>query len=193
VSRETIRASLRERRAEVGAVVLGVRIPDSDSFQLEGEVDSASEPPTLWSGEFPLAQLEPLSVTLGPEGEFRIGYLGQPSDMQLSEFQTTESATGLEYSGVLRTDDQDLQFQAFTDPEPFTIVLAALLATGCIIDWKTRGGRAECLARYEDLAEQCLVGGGFPDIHARSTLGIGFRGGLHVGCHIECDFVCRPA
>lgn len=122
----------------------------------------------------------------------RVTYDDHPTPIRIEDFAAEESTGGVRFTGNLRMNPRArrLQFDVYSDPEPLTVVIVALLATVCVINWKAKGGRAECLRKFSKLSSDCIQAGGSPDVRLRSTFGATWQGGFRLGCIVECDFTC---
>jgi hypothetical protein len=193
----TLLGALRDPRAGIAASFVGARLPDRLGLSLQGELTSPEEGATEWIADVPDSVLnEDWDVVRDPDPDsWTVARAGRPAGISVGRLLREEQQDGQRYRGRLQTGAADegspLEFDVFTDPEPMIVVVLAVVAVGCVVDWFRRGGKTDCQAQFADLTSECMRLGGTPDIRLRSTIGVSARDGFHIGCHQKCDFVCH--
>ena len=195
----TLLGFLQDPERETEARFVGTRLPGDETFRLQGWIgDFTTVVPrsTAWFGEVPGTMLDDgWEMTSEPDGGLAVSYRGERSGVRLS-LESEPEHNGERYRGILQPDSEEFEqfeFDTYTDPEPLTIVVFSMVAAACAIRWVRSGGRNGCEERFATLASQCIESGGTPRVAVHNILGFSFRGGLKIGCGINCDFICQQS
>jgi hypothetical protein len=201
LAEQTLRGSVFERGTATTVNFVGIRLPIFTGYQLQGELITPDKEGVAWMGEIPNEVIEDEWEFYSPSHEeerktIRLGLRGQASQFGVDDLAVAQTDREIEneeirYSGLLRGMATPLNFDVATDPEPLTIVVLGVIAAGCLIDWKFRGGRERCVEQYASLSSECIQAGGSPEIRVHSVLGLSVKPGISFGCHLKCDFVCH--